>query len=176
MSSLDWETTLPPGTSGGGCSFCLTDEVRVGSIVSLTAEQERGDPCVPPSLCGGARAVASAPGGESAVVAALYKAKGDTGCLRAVLEGFHAREEAVPLLGVVGGAAFDSLICLEDTIGGGILVAEFESTLNFFVFFLLLFTGEARVIFGRPVFRFASCATGSVPYTPSPRRHFLLFY
>ena len=144
--------------------------------MSLTAEQERGDPCVPPCLCGGTRSVACAPGGESAVVAALYEPKRNAGCLRAVLEGFHAREEAVPLLGVVGGATLDSFIGFEYTICGGILVAEFESTLDFFVFLFLLFTGEARVIFGRPVFRFTSCATGSVPYTPSSRGHFLLFY
>jgi hypothetical protein len=71
----------------------------------------------------------------------LYEAKRNTGCLRAVLEGFHAREESVPLLGIVGGTALDSLICLEYTIGGGILVAEFEPTLDFFVFLFLLFAG-----------------------------------
>ncbi len=116
--------------------------------------------------------MACTPGGESAVVAALYKTQGNASCLRAVLKGFYAREEPIPLLGVIGGAAFDSFIGFEDTIGGGILVAEFESTLDFFVFLFLLFAGEAGVIFGRPVFRFASRAD-CVPYTPSPmpRRH-----
>ena len=116
--------------------------------------------------------MACTPGGEAAVVAALYKAKRDTGCLRTVLEGFHAWEEPIPLLGVIGGATLDSLICLEDAVGGGILVAEFESTLDFFVFFLLLFAGKAGVIFGRPVF----CFTTNNAASPMPKRHFLLFY
>jgi hypothetical protein len=108
---------------------------------------------------------------KSAVKRALNKAKRNTCCFGSILERFDLREEPIPLLGIAGGPTLDSLIRFKYAVSGGILVAEFDASLNFFVSRLLLSAGKAGIVFGWPKFCLALSLTPSL--APSARDHFL---
>ena len=77
---------LPP--AAGLCRLCFgrTHQIRIGSVVGLSANQKRGDACVAPLLLGRTGSMPRPPCGEASVVAGPDKGKRNTGDLGFLLE------------------------------------------------------------------------------------------